>query len=610
MLSGVGLWIAPPAAALGEVLIVVVGISDTEPFIGDEVWLNLTINNTQDRYYNSTSLIVNHGNALVTRRDAVTHTPLGVIHVNMTFTAIAVTAVDNRAGIRISIVTAAGQLLGEQSVDVYRVFPRPAPPPPDILTPLAIAGAAAAAGIGGFLYLKRRKETAARLAAEAAVRAHVEARVKAEQEREATLLRKIAGKNPPEYYVRRRKRLAVMVPAGLSSSGITILSKEKPLEVTEKIQIIACDRCGTHKETWEAPCPRCPITDGIDALKAQLRKGKGLDVSDVNDLMQQAEFQLSYSDYQKATKLLATARTVFAEILAGGERKTVVKRIEKISAADAAPKVLDIGIKTEHAEVDLAAEEKQHEAREEYAQLGQGCPDCGHAMYGDLCAFDNLDEYTKLVREAIDKAEAGGAETADPRDLLGRSRRMREENHKDTAARYLNRARYLAVNGLMSHQSARAEGMIEYARVLMMAGEEDGVSADFAGSEAIINQADEAWQAGDPEKAVALVTEAENRIQEALHDMARHVAIKRIDVVAAEIDEARAKGLKVEAAEERLKDARSTFDDGEFEAARDAATTARKALEQAAKGKTECPKCHKPVQPTWARCPFCTTQLR
>ncbi|HEX9710383.1 MAG TPA: hypothetical protein VGB42_10525 [Candidatus Thermoplasmatota archaeon] len=611
-LVAAGLWASGPAAALGEVTVEVVSISDTSPFIGDDVRLVLWLNNTQDRFYNSTSVIIKHGNTDLQRLDAIVHTPLGSRVLNITFVAKDVTPVDNTQGLHITVVQfgGAGTLLGAADIDVFMVQKPIGPLPPDYATPAAIGIGVAAAGVIGFLYMKKRKEDAARHAAEAAARAEIEARVKAEQEREAALLKKIAGKNPPEYYVRRRQRLALMVPAGLSSSGITILAKEKPLVVTEKIQVISCQRCGTQKADWDAPCPRCTITDAIDALKAEVRKARGHDFSDVSGLIQQAEFQLSYSDYEKCNDLMATARTVFAEILSGGERKTVVKKMETISAAQAGPKVLDIGIKDEHTATDFAAEERDHEAREEYAQLGNACPDCGHAMYGDLCAYDNFDQYTGIASESVEKAGAGGADTADARDLLERAARMREDGHKDTASRYLNRARYLAVTGLRDHLNARADGMIDYARVLMLAGEEDGVAADFAGADALINEADSARAAGDPETAIRLVAEAENRIQEALHDMARHVAIRRIDVVAAEIDEARAKGLNVETAEERLKEARSTFDDGEFEAARDTATTARKALEEAAKGKSECPKCHKPVQPTWARCPFCTTPLR
>lgn len=609
-LLGLMLGAALPAAALGEVEVTVVEISKTKAVYGEDVYMILRLNNTQDRYYNATSVIVKHGNADVQRRDSVVHTPNGTQELNITFKCIQVTNVDNAQGLHITVVTAAGQLLGSADIDVYRCNPPVVEPPPPVWPYLVGVAAAAGGGVGVFFYMKRRKAAQAQAAAEAAAKAEIEARVKAEQEREAALLKKIAGKNPPEYYVRRRTRLGVLRPAGLTSSGITILAKEQELKVTQKIEIIACERCGTTKEDRDAPCPRCAITDGIDALKKQVRSAKGQDMSDVDALIQQAEFQLSYSDYDKCNELMATARSVFTEILSGGERKTKVKKIETISAAKAAPKVLDIGIGSEHTEVDFAAEEKEHEARESYAQLGAVCPDCGHAVYTDLCAFDNFDEYLRLTNEAVEKAEQGGADMADPVDLLGRAERMREEGHKDTGARYLNRARFLAVKGLAEHLDTRAEGMIDYARVLMLSGEEDGVAADFSDAEALINQADEVRRAGDPQKAIELVTDAENRIQEALHDMARHVAIKRIDVVSAEIDEARSKGISVEAAEARLKEARSTFDDGEFEAARDAATTARKALEEAAKGKTECPKCHKPVQPTWARCPFCTTQLR
>jgi hypothetical protein len=604
-----GLLLSGPAAAVGEVEVDLIEISKITATYGEDVYLRIWLNNTQERYYNSTSVIIKHGNADVQRRDSVVHTPNGTQELNITFKCIQVTTVDNNQGLHVTVVTTT-QLLGTLDIDSYRCNPPVGPPPTDYTIPALVAILGVGGGLGGFLLLKRRKAEAERQAAEAAARAEVEARVKAEQEREAALLKKIAGKNPPEYYVRRRQRLAVLVPAGLTSSGITILAKEKELVVTEKIQIIACQRCGTKKDTWESPCPRCTVTDGIDAMKAQVRQAKGADMADVNDLIKQAEFQLSYSDYDKCNDLLATAQKVFTEILSGGERTTVVKKIETITASQAAPKVLDIGIKTEHTEVDFAAEEREHEAREEYTQLGAVCPDCGHAMYGDLCAFDNFDDYQRLAQEATDKAEAGGADTRDSRDLLERATRMREEGHKDTGARYLNRARFLAVTGLSTHLAGRAEGMIDYARVLMMSGEEDGVAADFAEAEQLINEADAARLAGDPQEAIRLVTDAENRIQEALRNMARHVAIKRIDAVSAEIDEARGKGISVQAAEERLKEARATFDDGEFEAARDAATTARKALEEAAKGKTQCPKCHKPVQPTWARCPFCTTPLR
>jgi len=198
----------------------------------------------------------------------------------------------------------------------------------------------------------------------------------------------------------------------------------------------------------------------------------------------------------------------------------------------------------------------------------------------------------------------------EPRDLLDRGKKMREEGNKSTASRYLNRARYLAKKHAEDHFAAKAEGMIDYTRTLMLVGEEDGIQADFGDAQRLIDEADAKKQAGQSAEAIDLVKQAEDQIQEALHQMAKQVAIRRIDQASQGVDDARAKGVKVEAADKLLQKARASFDAGEFERARDETDGVRKAVEQAAQGKAACPKCGKPVQPTWARCPFCTTPLK
>ena len=584
------------------------------PTEGSEVTLNLSLTNKVNVSYTNLVVIFQQGSTEIegTRLSAVEVDALGTLNITVTFTAAIPNVIDNNAGLKITVFGTGTppHQYGQRLFSEFRVKERPPPAGPDYLTPLLIIGVGGVGGVGGFLYMRKRKERMAQEAAEAAARAQVEANVKAERAREAALLAKIGGKHPPEYYVRRRARLGLMIPVGLTGGGTTILGIKQKLSVAETKQMFSCPRCGTRREVLEAPCPRCAMADGIDALKAETKKHKGHDFSDVSNLIQQAEFQVSFSDFEQAGANLETARQVFSEILAGGERKTQVKRLETIRATDHAPKVLDIGIKTEHTLVDMAAEEKEHEAREAYAAGGSNCPTCGHAMYGDLCAYCHFDDYARLVEEAAAKASAAGGESLEARELLSRGRTMREEGQKETAARYLNRARFLAITGLRQYLDQKAEGMIDYARVLMMAGEEDGVAADFGEAELLINEADARRAAGDPQAAFDLVSQAETKIQTALHDMAKHVALKRIDVVAVEIDEAREKGVQVKAAEERLKDARASFDGGEFESARDAATTARKALEEASRGKSQCPNCKKPVQPTWARCPYCTTPLK
>lgn len=600
MLSGSGL-------AADEVRIDAT-VEPLNPSEGTTVYVNFTITNLMDTNQSSLVLVVRQGTEQVASRPAIFLPPFGNISDGLTFTAQVPNVINTGRGLTLQVQRVTGAPLGLREFPGYHVVKRP-----DVETPLPILpivlGVAAAGGAVGFLLLQRRKKAeGARLAAESAAKAEVERRVAAETARELAVTQKIHGKYPAEYYQRRRARLANLVPGGLTSSGLTVLARR----VLEQKKIVySCPRCGTHKESFEAPCPRCSVQDGIGALRAEVKKHRtGADLIDVSDLLQQSEFQLSYSSFGEAGVLVDKARAVFNEILAGGERTVKVKRIGTISASDKRPAALDLGLGTEHSTDDKEAEEHEYEAREEYARESAHCPTCGHAMYGDLCAYCHFDDYATLVADVIAQGAKAGAETVEPRDLLERGRKLRAEDNKSTASRYLNRARYLAKKHLQDHLASKAEGMIDYARTLMLVGEEDGLTADLTDAEATLAQADATRMGGDTASAAELAAKAEAQIHVALHALSKQVAIKRIDAVALEIDDARAKGTNVAAPEAKLKEARAAFDAGEFERARDLGADVKKSLVEATKGKTACPKCGKPVQPTWARCPFCTAPLK
>lgn len=578
------------------------------PLEGTTVYVNFTITNLVDANQTSLSLIVLQGNEQLASRPAIFLPPFGNISDNITFTARVPNVLNADRGLTLQVQRVTGTLVGSLEFPTFRVTKKPDQVTSLPVIPLAI-GVAAAGGGAGFLLLQRRKKAdAARLAAEAAAKAEVERRVAAETARELAVTQKIHGKYPAEYYQRRRARLALLVPGGLTSSGLTVLARR----VAEQKKIVySCPRCGTHKESFEAACPRCSVQDGVEVLRAEVKKHRtGADFTDVGDLMQQAEFQLSYSSFEEAQLFVDQARAAFNEILAGGERTVRVKRIETITAGDKKPAILDLGLGTEHTTVDIEAEEHEYEAREAYARESAHCPTCGHAMYGDLCAYCNFDDYAKLAEDVIAQAAKAGAETVEPRDLLERGRKLREEDNKSTASRYLNRARYLAKKHLHDHLASKAEGMIDYARTLMLVGEEDGLTADFTEAEVTLGEADAKRAGGDAPAATELAAKAESQIHTALHALSKQVAIKRIDAASLEIDDARGKGTNVAAPEAKLKEARAAFDAGEFEKARDLGAEVKKALLDATKGKTTCPKCGKPVQPTWARCPFCTAPLK
>lgn len=600
--------ISAPAAAQNEVQIDVL-VEPILPQEGSTVSINMTLRNLTPANITQAELIIFHGNSEFQRYPALTIPANGTSVLNIATIARIPSVLDNTRGL-IFVVQRPGPIkLGEKLVPEYRVIPKPAPP-----STFPVVQVGAGAGVGGvaialLLLYRRRRAEEERIAAELAARAAVEERVAAEAAREAAATKKVGGKFPPEYYVRHRVRLAVLVPSGLTSGGETVLARR---EKEVKKVVYTCPRCGTQKDAFDAPCPRCSVQDGVDLLREEIRKHRagGADFSDVTNLLQQAEFQLSYSSFGEAQAFIDTAKKVFGEILSGGARVTKVKRLETITAADSVTKILDLGEAVKHTEIDLAKEEKEHEVREEYAREGTHCPTCGHAMYGDFCAYCNFDTYAGLVEEAIGAARIAGANVVEPANLLERGLKVREEGNKETASRYLNRARFLAKRSLEEHQATTADGMIDYARTMMLTTEEDGVTADFGEAERLMADAEAARASGRPGEAIELVKKAEVEIQQALHELAKGVAIKRIDSVARDIDDAKSKGVKTDPAEAKLKEAREAFDTGEFEHARDLVEDVRRALAGAAEGKQKCPKCGKPVQPTWARCPFCTTPLK
>lgn len=575
----------------------------------DPVYVNLSIRNISPTAWPSLSVVVRQGNTLLGRQDGVALAVNETKDIPIVFFAGLVSPLDADKNVTVQ-VTRGGGLITSGAATLPRLVVDKKSVPAQTFPVVPVVGAAAAGGgaVVVLLLMRRRKEEAARLAAEAGAKAAVEKRVAEETARELAVTQKIHGKYPAEYFQRRRSRLGVLNATGLTSSGQTVLAR-KVAEV-KKI-IFSCPRCGTHKEAFDAACPRCSVQDGVEYLRSEIKKHRSAgDFSDVGDLLQQAEFQLSYSSFGEAQVMVDQARTLFSEILTGAERTVKVKRIETISASDGKPPVLDLGLGTEHTLTDQVAEEQSYESREEYARDGSLCPTCGHSMLGDLCAYCHFDDYVKVVEDAIARAAKAGAETVEPRDLLERAGKMREQDNKSTASRYLNRARFIAKKHETDHLAAKAEGMLDYARTLMLVGEEDGLSADFGAADVTMAQADGKKAAGQMDLAIELGAKAEGEIHVALHDLAKRVAIKRIDQVSKEIDEARGKGVKVADPEAKLKSARGSFDSGDFEKARDEAGAVRKALEGAAKGKAVCPKCGKPTQPTWARCPFCTTPLK
>jgi hypothetical protein len=600
--------VALAQAASADDVTVVATVTPLNPTEGDTVSINITITSLVNQTLQNIVLSIQQGTQIAASRPGLNIPPYGNWSSVVTFTAQVPNVVNRNAGLTLQVQTVVGAPLGKADFPAFFVRPKPAQEAPLPVIPIALA---AAGGVGAVLFLMQRnkkKAETARLAAEAAAKKDLEKRAAAEAARELAATQKVHGKYPAEYFYRRRLRLANLVPSSMTSAGLPVL---QPKKIEEKKVVYSCQRCGTHKESFDAPCPRCSVQDAIEATRAEVKKHKtGADLGDVGDLLQQAEFQLSYSSYGEAQVLVDQAKTLFNEILTGAERTVQVKKIETITAADRKATVLDIGIMTEHTAVDQQAEEQEHEAREAYAQAASQCPTCGHAMYGDLCAYCHFDDYVRLTKEAIDAAAKAGAETVEPRDLLERAGKLREEDNKSTASRYLNRARYLAVAHAQTHLAGKAEGMIDYARTLMLVGEEDGLTADFAAAEATIAQADERRSAGDAGAAVDLAARAESEIHAALGDLTRRVAIKRIDEAAAQIDEAQGKGIPVAAPEAKLKEARAAFDAGDHEKARDLSGAVNNLVRDAAKGKNVCPKCGKPVQPTWERCPYCTTQLR
>lgn len=606
LLAFVGVVLAAQAASAS--VTIVATVVPQNPTAGDTVTVNYTITNTDNTTYPNVVLSIQQGSQVAASRpglNLVAHTNVTGI---VTFTAQEPNVLNKDRGLTLQVQTITNQPLGKQEFPLFYVSPKPVVQSQLPIIPIAIV---AAGGVGAVVFVmmrNKKKAEVARLAAEAAAKKALEQRAAAEAARELAATQKVHGKYPTEYFYRRRLRLAHMVPSGMTSAGLTVL---QPKKIEVKQIVYSCQRCGTHKEAFDAPCPRCTVQDSIEATRAEVRKHKtGADLTDVGDLLQQAEFQLSYSSYGEAQALIDQAKLVFSEILAGGERTIKVKKVETISAADRKATVLDIGIGTEHTTVDTQAEEHEHETREAYAQAATNCPTCGHAMYGDLCAYCHFDDYAKLVEDAIAAAAKAGAETVEPRDLLERARKMREEDNKSTGSRYLNRARYLASTHLQTHLSSKAEGMLDYARTLMLVGEEDGLNADFTAAEATLAEADAKRAAGDVAAAVDLAATAESQIHTALGDLTKRVAIKRMDESAALIDEARGKGITVAAPDAKLKEARAAFDSGEFDKARDLAGAVKNLVRDAAKGKNVCPKCGKPVQPTWEKCPYCTTPLR
>src|SRR6266850_2009468 len=316
--------LAGAASAANEVTITA-NISSMTPTEGDFVSIQITVHNNQATNLSGFQVIVYQGTNEFGRLNAVTVLANGDFTGFVNGTARIPNVIDNDKGLTLRAQSASGlTIYGETTYPLFKVQEKAKAPPTDYTLPIVVAAVAVVGVLGAIIYLRRKKEETARLAAEAAAKATVDARLAAEAAREAAVMAKVKGKYPAEYYQRKRARLATLIPSGLTSAGVTV-PQPKANQVTKVVY--SCPRCGTHKPSFEAPCPRCTVQDGIDALRAEVRKHRGADLTDVSDLIQQSEFQLSYSSFEEAQVMVDKGRSVMAEILSGGERTIAIKKI-------------------------------------------------------------------------------------------------------------------------------------------------------------------------------------------------------------------------------------------------------------------------------------------
>ncbi len=400
---------------------------------------------------------------------------------------------------------------------------------------IAVIAVAAMAIVGFIVYDKRRKkaEEARRLAEEA--RRQELIRKKEEAIAKKIEVRAIVGKHPRDYYILRRTKYSNLRPAGMTSSGLNILRRQKSKAELEAEKIV-CPKCGTDLPDPFAVCPKCAASEKIESVRHTIRTYKSqadADFTDAEALLRKAEHRLNWSDFAMAAEIVNEAEQKMEEIWAATEKgETLESTVEEYSGAKGPS--LDakvIGLEGEEAAIPAALVAAELISTRDEKPPGKPCPECGNPMEDGVCLICTFEEKRDACWSTIEKAELDGADMKEVKDLCRQATNARERGSDELAVRYLRRATRMSDETYHEHARSKTEGIIRFTNALIM--QVKALGEDVTMAEQMISKAMEAMEAGNYEAARSLAAKADGYLKQMKEDSYRKQIQELLPIVEA-----------------------------------------------------------------------------
>ncbi len=441
-------------------------------------------------------------------------------------------------------------------------------------TPIIAVIAVAALGIVGFILFDKRKKKAEeeRRLAEEARRQDLIRKKEAEIAKKIEV-RHIVGKHPRDYYLLRRMKYANLRPAGMTSSGLNILRRQKTKAELEAEKIV-CPKCGTDLPEPGAVCPRCAASEKVESVRHTIRTYKSqadADFSDAEALLRKAEHRLNWSDFAMAAQLVDEAEQKMEEIWAATKMgETLTSTVEEYSESKGPS--LDakvIGLEGEEAAIPAAIVAAKLTSTRDKEPAGEPCPECGTPMDSGVCLFCTFEENLDSCWSIIEKAELDGADMKEMSDLCRQANNAKERGSDELAIRYLSRATRLSEEAYHEHARSKTEGIIRFTNALIMQVKSMGEEVTMA--EQMITKAEEAMEAGEYETARSMAAKADGYLKQMKEDSYR----KQIQELLPIVEAGSASNLEVQ---QLLFKAKKLINANELEGAVDLLETAKTKL--------------------------------
>jgi len=383
---------------------------------------------------------------------------------------------------------------------------------------------------------KLKQEEQNRIAEEARRQEHI--RKKEAEIAKKIEVRDVLGKHPRDYYIVRRQKFAHYKPSGMTSSGLTILKRERSKEELEALVTHQCPKCGTLLPAERAVCPRCTAVEAIENVRHQIRHYKSreeVDFKDAEALLRKAEHRVNWSDWSGANDFVKQAETRMIEDWMTYKRGGRIEQTVTDQTAGSGPTIdaKIIGLQGEKQamitslEGPIAGPDLGDEAHR-----GKPCPKCGRPMYDDICFFDDFEKASNACWALIEDGEADGAPLSEPKDLCRQATNAREHGSEELATRYLRRAFIVAKETNATHAKSKTEGIIKF--TWMLFEQVKSMGEDVTAAKQMLDKAEVAQKAGDDKQARSFAAKADGFLKQQREDGFRKKAAELLSKVEAQ----------------------------------------------------------------------------